>query len=111
MKQVVILVLSLILFPWFILVNCDRLSSTKSLLVSDLMKSAEIVDVVNGKLRGDEIIQRSQNSNNEPNNNEKNGASKYKETNSYVNSIMFYLTIFAFLGNGFFMVYVFWLSK
>lgn len=32
-------------------------------------------------------------------------------TGGFVNTIMVALTIFAFLGNGAFMVYVFWLSK
>lgn len=32
-------------------------------------------------------------------------------TGGFVNTIMVALTVFAFLGNGAFMVYVFWLSK
>ena len=32
-------------------------------------------------------------------------------TGGFINTIMVALTIFAFLGNGAFMVYVFWLSK
>jgi hypothetical protein len=32
-------------------------------------------------------------------------------TGGFVNTILVFLTIFAFLGNGAFMVYVFWLSK
>ena len=32
-------------------------------------------------------------------------------TGGFVNTIMVSLTVFAFLGNGAFMVYVFWLSK
>mmetsp|Transcript_34141 Transcript_34141/g.32566 ORF Transcript_34141/g.32566 Transcript_34141/m.32566 type:complete len:123 (+) Transcript_34141:245-613(+) len=32
-------------------------------------------------------------------------------TGGFVNTILVFLTVFAFLGNGAFMVYVFWLSK
>lgn len=39
------------------------------------------------------------------------GGSSRTATGGFVNTIMVALTIFAFLGNGAFMVYVFWLSK
>ncbi len=32
-------------------------------------------------------------------------------TGGFINTVMIILTIFAFLGNGAFLVYVFWLSK
>jgi hypothetical protein len=109
--------------------NCQQVNSNEDSLTQLQLQQKE----ANTRLRGSEEkmlnLQKNDNVKNENNiiKNENISKNENKDTKllndndivpisrtatgGFVNTILVFLTVFAFLGNGAFMVYVFWLSK